>query len=132
VSGIVDVVRRSNDAFNRRDVEGVIALSDPEIEVEDIPALPDARSFRGHEGLRELLTINWEPWEAVVVEAERLIEVDDETVLMLTRNRWTVRESGVEIVQERASIFTVHGGKITKARFYANQSDALRAAGIES
>jgi len=132
VSGIVDVVRRSNDAFNRRDIDGVVALSDPEIEVEDIPALPEAQAFRGHEGLRELLALNWEPWEAVVVEAERLIEVDDETVLMLTRNRWTVRESGVEIVQERASIFTVRGGKITRARFYANQSDALQAAGIES
>ena len=132
MSGIVEVVRRSNDAFNRRDVEGVLALSDPEIEVEDIPELPESQVFRGHEGLRALLTLNWEPWEAVVVEVQRLIEVDDETVLMLTRNRWTVKESGVEIVQPRASIFTVRGGLIARARFYANQSDALQAAGIES
>ena len=56
--------------------------------------------FRGHDGLRALLALNWEPWEAVVVEAKRLIEVDPETVLLLSRNRWTVKESGVEIVRD--------------------------------
>ena len=131
MSEIVEVVRRSNDAFNRRDVEGMLALSDPQIEVEDIPELPEAKLFRGHDGLRELLDLNWEPWARVAVEVERLIEVDDETVLMLTRNRWTVRESGVEIVQARASIFTVRAGKIVRAQFYANQDSALEAAGIE-
>jgi ketosteroid isomerase-like protein len=131
VSEIVDVVRRSNEAFNRRDLEGMLALAHPEIEVEDIPALPEAQVFRGHEGLRNLLELNWEPWEAVAVEIQRLIEVDDETVLMLTRNRWMVRESRVEIVRARASVFTVRDGRITRARFYANQELALEAAGIE-
>jgi ketosteroid isomerase-like protein len=131
VSEIVDVVRRSNDAFNRGDLDGVIALSDPEIEVEDIPELPEAKVFRGHDGLRELLALNWEPWEAVFVEAEHLIEVDEETVLLLSRNRWTVRESGVEIVQRRGSMYTVRDGLIVRARFYADQELALAAAGIE-
>jgi uncharacterized protein len=131
MSEIVDVVRRSNDAFNRGDLDGVIALSDPEIEVEDVPALPEAKVVRGHDGLRELLTLNWEPWEAVVVEVERLIEVDAETVLLLSRNRWKVRESGVEIVQPRASMFTVRNGRIIRARFYADQELALAAAGID-
>jgi ketosteroid isomerase-like protein len=131
VSEIVDVVRRSNDAFNRGDVEAVIALSDPDIEVEDIPELPEAQVFRGHEGLRDLLALNWEPWEQVVVGVEHLIEVDTETVLLLSRNRWTVRESRVEIVQPRGSIFTVRGGLIVRARFYADQQLALEAAGIE-
>ena len=131
MSAIVDVVRRSNDAFNRGDVEAVIALSDPEIEVEDVPELPEAQVFRGHDGLRELLALNWEPWEQVVVAVERLIEVDSETVLLLSRNRWTVRESRVEIVQARGSIFTVRNGRIVRARFYADQKLALKAAGIE-
>ena len=131
MSEIVDVVRRSNDAFNRRDVEAMIALSDPEIEVEDIPALPDAQVFRGHHGLRDLLALNWEPWKAVVVEAERLIEVDDETVLLLSRNRWQARESSFEIMKARGSIYTVRNGRVVRARFYANQALALEAAGIE-
>jgi ketosteroid isomerase-like protein len=131
VSEIVEVVRRSNDAFNRGDVEGVVALSDPNIEIEDIPELPEAQVFRGHEGLRELLRLNWEPWEQVVVGVERLIELDSETVLLLSRNRWTVRESRIDIVQPRGSIFTVRNGRIVRARFYADQQLALEAAGIE-
>jgi ketosteroid isomerase-like protein len=131
VSQIVDVVRRSNDAFNRGDVETVIALSDPSIEVEDIPELPEAQVFRGHEGLRELLALNWEPWEQVVVRVERLIEVDSETVLLLSRTVHRLRESRVEIVQPRGSIFTVRDGRIVRARFYADQKLALEAAGIE-
>ena len=131
MSEIVEVVRRSNDAFNRRDVEAVIALSDPDIEIRDIPELPEAQVFRGHEGLRKLLALNWEPWEQVVVGVERLIEVDGETVLLLSRNRWTVRESRIDIVQPRGSIFTVRGGRIVRAQFYADQKLALKAAGIE-
>ena len=131
MSEIVDVVRRSNDAFNRRDVETVVALSDPDIEIRDIPELPGSQIFRGHEGLRELLALNWEPWEQVVVGVERLLEVDSETVLLLSRNRWTVRESGIDIVQPRGSIFTVRGGLIVRAQFYADQKLALKAAGIE-
>jgi ketosteroid isomerase-like protein len=131
MSSIVDVVRRSNDAFNRRDVETMIALSDPQIEVEDIPELPEAQVFRGLDGLRELLALNWEPWQQVVIGVERLIEVDPETVLLLSRNHWTGRESGVEIVQARGSIFTVRDGRIVRARFYSDQRLALEAAGIE-
>jgi ketosteroid isomerase-like protein len=131
MSEIVDVVRRSNEAFNRRDVDVMVALSDPEIEVEDVPELPEARVFRGHDGLRELMSLNWEPWQRVVVGVERMIQIDDERVLLLSRNRWTVRESGVEIVQRRGSIFTVRNGRIVRARFYADQQLALQAAGIE-
>jgi ketosteroid isomerase-like protein len=109
----------------------VIALSDPEVEIEDVPALPGATVSHGHEGLRELLVANWEPWEEVVVEVERMIEVDPETVLLLSRNRWKAKESGVEIVRPRASLFTVREGRITRARFYADPELALAAAGIE-
>jgi len=74
VSDIVDVVRESNEAFNKRDLKTVIALSDPDIEVEDIPELPEAQVFRGHDGLRELLNLNWEPWDAVQIEVQRLVQ----------------------------------------------------------
>ena len=49
----VELYRRGIEAFNRRDLEGFLALADPD--VVGILASPSdrGRSFRGHDGIRE-------------------------------------------------------------------------------
>ncbi len=40
------------DAFNRRDVDGLIAFADPDIKFHPTVLVGDIRAYRGHEGLR--------------------------------------------------------------------------------
>jgi hypothetical protein len=44
--------RRFAEAFNRRDADGLVAVSDPEIEFHPTGAGGTGRSYHGHEGLR--------------------------------------------------------------------------------
>lgn len=46
------IARRFVDAFNRRDVEGLAALADPEIELHPSTLVGHRRRYDGHEGLR--------------------------------------------------------------------------------
>jgi SnoaL-like domain len=44
--------RRFAEAFNRRDADGLVAVSHPQIEFYPTGAGGTGRSYRGHEGLR--------------------------------------------------------------------------------
>jgi ketosteroid isomerase-like protein len=125
----VDVVRDAWDAFNRRDLDAIVALTHPDIEAAVLPDLPDAQPFHGHDGVRRGLALNWEAWESMRVEVERVIESGD-AVVALTRNHARGRGSGVEIVQRRGSVFGFRGDRIARVRFFADQAEALEAAGL--
>lgn len=125
----VEIVRDSIEAFNRRDLEAMLAATDPDVLIEDIPDLPEAKPFRGHEGMREFLALNWEPWEFVRTEIERLIDHGDD-VIVLNRNRARGRGSRIDVDQTRGAIFTVRNEKIVRVRFYTEPQQALEAAGL--
>lgn len=46
------IARRFVDAFNRRDAEGLVALSDPAIEFHPTALVGKRRRYDGHDGLR--------------------------------------------------------------------------------
>jgi ketosteroid isomerase-like protein len=124
-----ELVKSAWDAFNRRDVAAALAVAHPEIELHDLAELPDAETFRGHDGVRKLLALNYEPWEFVTTEIEQLIEVGDD-ILALMRNRARGRGSGVEIVQPRAALVGFRDDLIVRVRFFADHTDALEAVGL--
>ena len=125
----VEVVRSICEATTRRDLEAVVALTHPDIEADVLPDLPDAQTFRGHAGVRRGIELNWEAWESIRVEVERLIESGDEVVALI-RNHARGRKSGVEIVQPRGVVFGFRGDRIARVRFLASQAEALKAAGL--
>ncbi|MFI5121258.1 MAG: nuclear transport factor 2 family protein [Vicinamibacteria bacterium] len=51
----LEVVRELVDAFNRNDVEGVLAAFAEDCELDEPPEMPDrpGQGFRGHDGIRE-------------------------------------------------------------------------------
>jgi ketosteroid isomerase-like protein len=54
----LEAFKRGVEAFNRRDVEGLLAVLDPDIEWHDVFTEMlggEARVVRGHEGVRELI-----------------------------------------------------------------------------
>ena len=125
----VEVVRSICEATTRRDLEAVVALTHPDIEVEVLPDLPDVEAFRGHAGVRRGLELNWEAWESMRIEVERVIESRDE-VVALVRNHARGRGSGVDVVVSRGLVFGFRGDRIVRIRFHASQAEALEAAGL--
>jgi hypothetical protein len=46
------IARQFIDAFNRRDVEGLVVLCDPDVEFRPTSLVADHEVYRGHDGLR--------------------------------------------------------------------------------
>jgi SnoaL-like domain len=58
-------------AFNRRDADGMIALSDPEITFYPTVLMGTVREYRGHEGMRRWLA------DLAKIDAKHLVHVRD-------------------------------------------------------
>jgi hypothetical protein len=71
-------------------------------------------------------------WELYRVEAEEFREIDDERVLVLTRNSGPAKTSGIEIGQiKRAQVLHIRGGKVTRSVYYHERDRALADLGLK-
>src|SRR5688572_14478089 len=74
----VQIALQQIDAFNRRDVEGVVAFASPEVEWEDSMFWTEpVRIYRGRADLREWVEKILEPWESIRVRADELADTSD-------------------------------------------------------
>ena len=71
-----------------------------------------------------------ETWEYLRLQTDRLIEVDDETIVLLLTLYGEGRGSGVEVRQEIAQLHTLRAGKVLRLVTYTDRAEALEAAGL--
>jgi len=86
--------------------------------------------FEGLQGLVEGWGIWMQPWESFHVATEDLVDAGEGEVLFLGRATARLRDSGVDIPQEIASLFGTEGGRIASIRYYLDQAQARRDAGL--
>jgi ketosteroid isomerase-like protein len=126
----VEVVTRLVEAWNRADVEAILALFHPECEIVFPPEVPEPGPFRGHAELRgwvEGFLAAWESHRAEVVE----LTVEDEVVLAMLHLTGRGSQSGIEMDETDAHLFTFRGGKVISWRNFSQRSEALEAAGLK-
>jgi ketosteroid isomerase-like protein len=124
----VEIVRRTIDEYNEtgdvpweaidRDVEWVIPT----------PAFV-AGTYRGHEGLRSLLTRLAEAFDRVQFDFDKYVGADD-SVVALGRSRIRGQSSGITTGQPLGYVFWVREGRIAAARAYLRPEEALEAVGL--
>jgi ketosteroid isomerase-like protein len=89
----------------------------------------DAVTYTGLDGFRAAW-LDWlKPWVAYRSEIEEAIDCGDR-VLLLVRDFGRKEGSDVEVRSNYASIWTVHDGKIARAEFYPDRTEARKAAGL--
>ena len=125
----VEIVERSIDAVNRRDVDAYAELIAPEFEL--FPAMTGFAgvSFRGREGLSRYFEQLGETWDEFRVIAEEFRDLG-EAVLVLMRLDARGRGSGVPVRGRQAFICEFRGDEISRVRSYLDRDDALKAAGV--
>ena len=117
------------DAFNRLDLDSVIADLDPDAELHEWPEAPGAQCYRGAEGVRAALESWFETWEWMRVEIEDVFDVDDHVLVTLhQRARGKTSEAEVEI--RSFNVYTFREGKVIGIRLFLERDSALEAAGI--
>lgn len=125
-----DPVREFVRAFNERDLDGFVAVLDPEVELHSMRGLR-----KGREAAR--LWATREPGGAQqTIELEQLYEEGTEggagVAVALIVRRWHWAEDGSEAgADEMAWSFELRDHRIRSWRPFDDRSEALRAAGFD-
>ena len=101
---------------------------DPEVECYDHD-IPDAGTYRGHEGYLSWIADWGEAWEDWGFEPEHFIEAGDQ-VVMVTRLWARGKGSGVRTERRDGWIFTVRNGRAVRIDYYSSKAEALEAVGL--
>jgi ketosteroid isomerase-like protein len=125
----VEVVRRSVEAWNRRDLTTFLALfrSDAEIDWSRSRG-PFKGVYRGHGEHEAFWDVFWSTFEDVQIEAHGFTEAGSEVVVSNTAH---IRgRDGIEVVARSALVNTVENGQITRLRLFQEPAEALEAVGL--
>jgi 2-(1,2-epoxy-1,2-dihydrophenyl)acetyl-CoA isomerase len=123
-----EVVRAAQAAVGRGDVEALVALCHPQVEWVPFIAQLDRRTFRGHEGIRQLVRALWtifDPFEPRVNEVE---ELDAGRLLVTGRFRGRGRSSGADVEVSVAQLWAFREGKVWRVRTFPDAEAARSAA----
>jgi ketosteroid isomerase-like protein len=104
---------------------------DPEIEFV-VDGGPEPGRWTGLDGLIEggrTILSAWEDWRPQAAEYR---ELDDERVLVLTRQSGRGKTSGLEVEQTTAGLFHISNGKVTRLAIYWDRDRALADLGLEA
>jgi SnoaL-like domain len=121
-----EIARSFVDAFNERDADGLVALSDPAIEFHPTPLVGQHSGYRGHEGLRRWVT-ELRTGDLGHRARVREVRVLDETSFMLLSE--VVVEN--EVISPSAMLANLsEAGLIVQARAFLSDEELLREIGL--
>jgi len=130
-----DVIDRFYEAFAQRDVDGMLALCDPEVEVykdPDVVEMVSALTPRGQERVSQYLQGWLDSWDMYRPTVAQLRDAGDDDVVALVDVHARGRGSQFDIEEEIADVFTFRGDAIVRLRLHVTRDVALRDAGLGS
>lgn len=117
-------------AFNRRDLEGLLAQMAEEILLHSRFTAVDTRVFEGHAGIREWQAGMTATWESLLLEVERIEVPGAGLTLAIGTLRATGQGSGIEVSEPMAQLVRWRDGKGVEIAMYGSKAEALEAAGL--
>ena len=128
----VEIARRGIEQFNRQFTstqELDLDFLAPDVELDNSTAALDAAVYRGHDGIREFMSLVRGMWTVQRAEAEEFIAVGKDRVITSFR-MVSVGRDNIEVAFRAATLVTVGGGKITHMKGFQSKADALKAVGL--
>ena len=126
----VELARRAYEAFNRGDLDGMVADFASTFEYVPTGAIPGAGDAHpGPEGWKEFVRGFMGEFENARVEVRELTEAGDQVLASLTL-RGRGKQSGVEASWDVWHVWTVRDGKFVHGQGFARSDEALEATGL--
>ena len=122
----IEVVKATFAAFAARDLEGVLALADPDIEFIAVTGEHAGRTdpYWGHDGLRQYFRDVAAVWEELRLTPREFRASGDR---ILVTGRVSARSRSRTVTGSTGWIWRVRNGKVTYVRVYDSAADATAA-----
>jgi ketosteroid isomerase-like protein len=122
----IEVVKATFAAFAARDLQTVLALSDPDIEFTAVTGEHAGRTapYRGHDGMRQYFRDVASVWEELHLTPREFRSEGDR---ILVTGKVSARSRSRTVTGSTGWIWRVRDGKIVYVRVYASAADAIAA-----
>ena len=126
----LEIVRRSADAYNRSDLDGIVKDWAPDAVLDWSNSRGvEAGVYRGHREIRAFAQRFLTNWDEVRLEIAEPVQVEDD--LVIAENVTYLRgRDGIEVQARSAWLIRFRDGKQTSLTLYQTKQDALAAAGL--
>jgi ketosteroid isomerase-like protein len=124
----VEAVRRGVEAFQRGDLEGVLALAREDFEIFLPQSLPNSGRYVGRDGFFTWLGQWLDAWEDFTVEITEVEPAGERHVVADMRQSGRGRGSGIPVEMEIAYMWEVREGRFAAMHLYASRAEAFRTA----
>lgn len=124
-----ELVRRAYRAFSERDLDALMQIADPKIEIHTVTGMLAGRDkpYRGHEGLIEYLRDVSEVWDEIELTAADFHELSDTRLVVF--GRVGARRELAVIDAPNAWMWEVGEGRIRSARVFGDPQSARELLG---
>jgi ketosteroid isomerase-like protein len=125
----VEIVRRCQEFWARRDFSPITELLDPDMVIDLSRNVFNPDVYRGYDGLRHFVDAIDEMWDEFEVETKELLDAGDQVVSAVRVS--AIGRDGVEVDMQVFQIWTLRDGKVVRVTGgYRDRAEALEAAGL--
>ena len=124
----VELVRRAVDAFQRGDLEGVLADAREDFEIFLPRSLPNSGRFVGLDGYSTWLGQWLDAWDDFTVEIVEMQPAGERHVVSTMRQSGLGKGSGIPVEMEIAYLWDVREGELAALHLYPSSGEAMEVA----
>ena len=128
----VESFERGTEAYNRRDVDGLLETLDPEVEWHSALLIPfggAATVSRGHDGVRQVLAEVYEALADIHLDYSEIRDLGDR-IVGIGHIRTRGKQSGAVTEMAFGTVTDMKNGKGIRIWTYLDPEEALEAAGV--
>ena len=126
----VEVVKKAFEAIAAGDRDQALSYTDSAMVVDATRRVFNPTTYRGVQGLRQMLSDMDDVWEDLRSEPREFLDAGDRVVVtgrMVGRGKG----SGVEVGQDFAGVWTIRDSRIVRWDICTDRAEALEAVGLE-
>ncbi len=124
----LEAIQGGVEAFRRGDLDAVLDLLDPEIEVHMPSELANAGTYRGHDGYRQWLAQWLEAWDEFDLELDDIEAVGRTHVVSRAHQTARGRGSGIPVEMWISYMWDVRDGRAIALHLYPTRDQAVEVA----
>ena len=125
----VEIAKQAIDAYDRRDLDALRMLNDPNVEVDwSASRGVEAGVYRGIDAALRFYQGYFDAFEEIHIEPDCFVDAG-ESVVVPNRSRSRGRE-GIEVFARSAFVFTFRDGRVIRVCLYQEREQALEAVGL--